>query len=104
MALDKIFVHKVCGGPVERELMYSDAERDYYQAVCYRCEVSVELKDMEFRDQRPLLPDETEVFRASGDHICDVCGKKLYDHARYRYPMEESGCLVKGCDERFYHL
>ncbi len=49
------------------------------------------------------LPDDAEVFRASGDVVCEVCQKKLYDHPQYRYPSD-MGAAVKGCDGRYYHL
>jgi hypothetical protein len=41
--------------------------------------------------------------RASGDYVCDACGKKLYDHPRHVY-LSGMGGAVKGCDGRFYHL
>jgi len=32
-----MITHKVCGGIVESELYYSDADNDYYFPVCQRC-------------------------------------------------------------------
>ena len=39
------WIHKDCGGIVESELGYSDAERDYYFPVCLTCHATLELKD-----------------------------------------------------------
>jgi hypothetical protein len=98
----RIWVHKVCGEPVDSELMYSDAEQDYYQPICNHCRVGLEMKDMEFRYR--LLPENAEVLRASGDYVCPTCGKIFYDHEHYAYQPDGNGGAVKGCDGRFYHL
>jgi hypothetical protein len=52
---------------------------------------------------RRWLPEDAEVFRASGLYKCEVCGRILYEHPRYRYPSGTNDA-VKGCDGRFYHL
>ena len=40
--------HKNCGGQIQDELAYSDAENDYYFARCQKCGESPETKDREF--------------------------------------------------------
>ncbi len=54
-------------------------------------------------DIKETLPDDAEVFRASGNYICEVCGIEYRKHPRYQYPSG-MGSVVKGCDGRFYHL
>ena len=49
--LEKIWVHKICGEEIVSELMYSDSKEDYYYPVCYRCQVSPELAEMELREK-----------------------------------------------------
>ena len=52
-----------------------------------------------------LLPDSAEVLRASGDYVCETCGRKLHRHKRYRYTMDDdSNTAVLGCDGVYYHL
>lgn len=53
-------------------------------------------------DPNRFLPEDAEVIRTSGLYICEICGKQLYDHPQYRYPITNSA--VKGCDGKFYHL
>lgn len=53
----------------------------------------------------PLLPDNIEVFRASGLCRCEICNIIYYDHPKFRYGNDiESGTVVLGCDGRYYHL
>lgn len=54
------------------------------------------------RNNNPQLPEDAEVFRASGDYVCEVCGHIFYDHQKFNYPT--SGFVVRGCDSVFYHL
>lgn len=54
-------------------------------------------------EDMPILPEFAEVFRASGECHCEVCGDLYRRHERYAYPSL-LGSVVKGCDGRFYHL
>ena len=49
------------------------------------------------------LPEDAEVFRASGEVVCGTCGKMLKDHERFAYPWGECWA-VQGCDGAYYHL
>lgn len=51
----------------------------------------------------PILPNDVEVFRASGQYQCTVCGKIYYEHQKYVYPGYDHGPIL-GCDGRFYYL
>lgn len=51
----------------------------------------------------PILPPDVEVFRASGDCICQVCNLTYYDHPRYAYESGLGEC-VRACDGRYLHL
>lgn len=44
---------------------------------------------------------EGEVFRASGDCLCDECDKPYRDHEQC---VMGRGHVVQGCDGRLYHL
>lgn len=45
-----VWVHKICGTPVDSELRYSEQERDYYFTICQECQMDVEMKDCELRE------------------------------------------------------
>lgn len=51
----------------------------------------------------PVLPEDAEVFRCSGDCICDVCGKEFRDHPQFAYPTGMQHC-VRLCDGTYCHL
>lgn len=55
------------------------------------------------RKNCPLLPDDVEVFRASGRVVCQQCGFYLREHVMFAYPSG-AGHAVRGCDGKFYHL
>ena len=40
------WVHKTCGTELERELIISDSDRDYYRTVCPKCLIPVGLMDV----------------------------------------------------------
>lgn len=50
-----------------------------------------------------MLPENAEVERASGLWICEICGKQLYEHPKFKYPWGDNSA-VQGCDGRYYHL
>lgn len=51
----------------------------------------------------PLVPEDVEIFRASGDVICPVCSLNYYSHPKYSYPYGEGYC-IKSCEGYYYHL
>lgn len=51
----------------------------------------------------PELPEDAELHRASGDCLCDMCGRTFRQHPRFHYPGLDYG-PVRGCDGRYYHL
>ena len=51
----------------------------------------------------PMLPVGSEVLRGSGQCICALCGRELYQHPHFAYPTGMSHC-VQSCDQKFYHL
>ena len=58
----------------------------------------------------PLLPEDAEVFRASGDCLCELCGKPFREHPRYAYPYTagtlpwEISTCVRACEGKYLHL
>jgi hypothetical protein len=50
-----------------------------------------------------VLPEDAEVFRASGDVICDKCNLPLRDHEMFAYPTGMKH-VYRGCDGKYYHL
>lgn len=50
-----------------------------------------------------ILPKGAEVVRASGDCLCEQCGKPYYEHPTFAYPSLMGHC-VQACDGRFLHL
>ena len=55
------------------------------------------------KDHKYRISEDTEVHRASGLYICEVCGKQYYDHPKFAYPNGQ-GEVIEGCDGRYYHL
>ena len=55
------------------------------------------------RNDRQLLPEGAEVFRASGDCLCEVCGKPYREHEKYAYPSGMGHC-VRDCQGHYLHL
>lgn len=55
------------------------------------------------RSYCPVLPDNAEVFRASGAVKCEECGQTLAHHRTFAYPSGIAHAHL-GCDGRFYHL
>lgn len=51
----------------------------------------------------PILPDGAEVFRASGDCLCEGCGKPFRDHPHLAYPGG-MGHAVRDCGGSYLHL
>ena len=51
--------HKNCGGLVNSELAYSDSDNDYYFPYCTKCQVGVELSDIEYVKMidQPKIPE-----------------------------------------------
>lgn len=55
------------------------------------------------RKSCPILPDNADVNRASGDAPCEKCNGALHDHPMVAYPSGMSHCHID-CDGRYWHL
>lgn len=55
------------------------------------------------RPVKPVLADDVEVFRASGEAMCPICQMPYREHQEFVYPGLDYG-PVKGCDGGYYHL
>jgi hypothetical protein len=51
----------------------------------------------------PILPEDAEVFRASGEAQCEICGCALRLHQEFAYPTGQGHC-IKSCNGKYYHL
>lgn len=53
----------------------------------------------------PVLPEGAKVIRASGNVICEKCGKIYYNHKAFAYPTR-MGTVMQSCEDPnlFYHL
>ena len=86
---DEIVVDAITGLPVKAVYTRINGNFRRYPAVYW------------FETGTPL-PENAEVFRASGDAIC-TCGNRFADHPRYTYPWGDS-FAVRVCSREFYHL
>ncbi len=50
-----------------------------------------------------MLPDGSEVNRASGHAVCPACGKRFMDHEKFTYPSG-MGHVVRDCEGKYWHL
>jgi DNA-directed RNA polymerase subunit RPC12/RpoP len=55
------------------------------------------------RDKCPILPEDVEVIRASGQVRCPECNRKYLVHPTYAY-SSGMGHVVRSCDGKFLHL
>lgn len=55
------------------------------------------------RKECPVLPDDAIVQRASGDALCEVCGRPFRDHETFAYPSGMKH-VVRACNGDFLHL
>lgn len=60
------------------------------------------------RKNCPTLSRVAEVLRASGDTLCETCGKPFHYHPTFAYPSSSSlgsmGHAYRTCDGRYWHL